>query len=100
MSLIHSLRIFGTPLMAFLPLTSLTSQPRLEKPLNSPQQGLIGRRPQKLIYSKLTSGVKKEVVKVEVEEGRILQISGEMSNEEEKTDKWHHVGQSNGKFLQ
>ncbi|XP_042486498.1 17.8 kDa class I heat shock protein-like [Macadamia integrifolia] len=45
-------------------------------------------------------GVKKEEVKVEVEEGKVLQISGEKSKEkEEKNDKWHRVERSSGKFL-
>ncbi|CAO2840645.1 unnamed protein product [Amaranthus hypochondriacus] len=45
-------------------------------------------------------GLKKEEVKVEVEEGRILQISGEKSKEqEEKNDKWHRLERSSGKFL-
>lgn len=47
-------------------------------------------------------GMKKEEVKVEIEEGRVLQISGERSNleKEEKDDhKWHCVERSYGKFV-
>ncbi len=45
-------------------------------------------------------GLKKEEVKVEVEEGNFLQISGERSKEqEEKNDKWHRIERSSGKFL-
>ncbi|RVX13914.1 18.2 kDa class I heat shock protein [Vitis vinifera] len=48
----------------------------------------------------MRSRVKKEEVKVEVEEGRILQISGDRSVEkEEKNDKWHRVERSSGKFM-
>ncbi|KAG6404394.1 hypothetical protein SASPL_136640 [Salvia splendens] len=44
-------------------------------------------------------GLKKEEVKVEVEDGGILQISGERSKEqEEKNDKWHRIERSSGKF--
>jgi HSP20 family protein len=45
-------------------------------------------------------GLKKEEVKVEVEDGNVLQISGERNKEqEEKNDKWHRVESSSGKFL-
>ena len=44
--------------------------------------------------------MKKEGATVEVEEGRVLQISGERSKDkEEKNDKWHRIERSNGKFL-
>lgn len=45
-------------------------------------------------------GLKKDQVKVEVEEGKVLSISGERKIEkEEKTDKWHVVEHRSGKFL-
>lgn len=45
-------------------------------------------------------GLKKEEVKVEVEDGRVLAISGERAAEkEDKNDKWHRVERSRGKFM-
>lgn len=45
-------------------------------------------------------GLKKEEVKVEVEDGRVLQISGERTKEQEqKDDRWHRVERSTGKFM-
>lgn len=56
--------------------------------------------PEAHIFKADLPGVKKEEVKVEVEEENVLQISGERSREsEEKNDKWHRVERSSGKFL-
>ncbi|KAL7253301.1 hypothetical protein ACSBR1_007770 [Camellia fascicularis] len=56
--------------------------------------------PEANIFKADLPGMKKEEVKVEVEEGRVLQISGERSKEhEEKNDKWHCIERSSGKFL-
>ncbi|KAJ4725828.1 Class I heat shock protein [Melia azedarach] len=56
--------------------------------------------PEAHVFKADLPGLKKEEVKVEVEEGRIVQISGERSKEqEEKNDKWHRVERSSGKFL-
>ncbi|XP_062192492.1 17.9 kDa heat shock protein 2-like [Phragmites australis] len=48
----------------------------------------------------LPPGVKKEEVKVEVDEGNVLVITGERSvRREERSDRWHHIERSCATFL-
>ncbi|XP_065871888.1 18.1 kDa class I heat shock protein-like [Euphorbia lathyris] len=56
--------------------------------------------PEAHIFTVDLPGMKKEEVKVEVQDGRVLQICGERTREQEdKNDKWHRVERSSGKFM-
>ncbi|XP_022139110.1 class I heat shock protein-like [Momordica charantia] len=56
--------------------------------------------PQAHVFTADLPGNKKEELKVEVEEGRVLHITGERSRQhEEKNDKWHRIERSSGKFM-
>ncbi|KAJ8750542.1 hypothetical protein K2173_015699 [Erythroxylum novogranatense] len=90
------------PFEGFLNSSALTNVPSSARETTTFANARIDWKetPEAHIFKADLPGLKKEEVKVEVEEGRILQISGERSKEqEEKNDKWHRVERSSGRFM-
>lgn len=90
------------PFEGFPFVTSLSNAPST----SNETQAIVNTRvdwkenPEAHIFKVDLPGLKKEEVKVEVQDGRILQISGEKTREEQdKNDKWHRVERVTGKFL-
>ncbi|KAJ4718533.1 Class I heat shock protein [Melia azedarach] len=55
--------------------------------------------PEAHVFKAELPGLKKEEVKVEIEDDRVLQISGQRNIEkEDKNDSWHRVERSSGMF--
>ncbi|KAB2073830.1 hypothetical protein ERO13_A07G101900v2 [Gossypium hirsutum] len=56
--------------------------------------------PEAHVFKADLPGLKKEEVKVEIEDDRVLQISGQRNVEkEDKNDTWHRVERSSGQFM-
>ncbi|KAL3328031.1 hypothetical protein AABB24_035608 [Solanum stoloniferum] len=90
------------PFEGFPISTTLASAPSSAREISAFANAKIDWKetPEAHVFKVDVPGIKKEEVKVEVEEGRILQISGERSREqEEKNDQWHRMERSSGKFL-
>ncbi|WRX32174.1 Alpha crystallin/Hsp20 domain - like 10, partial [Theobroma cacao] len=56
--------------------------------------------PEAHVFKADVPGLKKEELKVQVEDDRVLHITGERNIEkEDKNDTWHRVERSSGKFM-
>ncbi|ESR48816.1 hypothetical protein CICLE_v10033601mg [Citrus x clementina] len=88
-----------------LPFSSLSlSAPRSD--LSTETAALANTRidwretPEAHIFEADLPGLRKDEVKVEIEEGNVLRISGERRKEVEgRSDTWHRVERSSGQFL-
>jgi len=95
---------FGTVLDPFEGFSVLESTPsrQFAKDTHAVANTQIDWRetPEAHIFKADLPGLKKEEVKVQVVDGRTLEISGERKKEEvQKGDTWHRVERSQGSFL-
>ncbi|KAL2241229.1 17.5 kDa class I heat shock protein-like [Sesamum indicum] len=106
MSLIPS--VFGRRGSVFDPLSLDLWDPFRDWPVSSSDEAsqLAATKvdwretPEAHVFKADVPGLKKEEVKVEVEDDNVLQISGERTREkEEKNDTWHRLERSSGKFF-
>jgi HSP20 family protein len=86
-------QLFGDEI--FYPFLSLINKcPVLNTPIDWKET------PEAHVFIADLPGLNKEEVKVEFDDGRVLQISGERNVEkDDKNDKWHRVERCRGKFL-
>ncbi|GLU02284.1 hypothetical protein SLE2022_195380 [Rubroshorea leprosula] len=81
---------FPSPRTSFSPETSAFVNTRVD----------WRETPEAHVFKADLPGIKKEEVKVEVEDDRVLQISGARNIEkEDKNDTWHRVERSSGQFM-
>ncbi|OWM87451.1 17.4 kDa class I heat shock protein-like [Punica granatum] len=87
------------PFEGFGPLTSTPTLTRDDATAIAATRIDWRETPEAHIFKADLPGLRKEEVKVEVEDGRVLQISGERRRErEEKGDTWHRMERSTGQF--
>nr|CAA45861.1 17 Kd heat shock protein [Hordeum vulgare subsp. vulgare] len=92
--------LWADPLDTFRSIFPAISGGNSETAVRERRMDWKGRRLEAHVFKADLPGVKKEEVKVEVEDGNVLIVSGERTKEkEDKNDKWHRVERRSGKFV-
>ncbi|XP_062154261.1 18.1 kDa class I heat shock protein-like [Alnus glutinosa] len=90
------------PFEGFPYVSTVANAPAASREASAPANIRIDWKetPQAHIIKADLPGLRKDELKIEVDESRLLQISGERTKEhEDKYDKWHRVERVTGKFL-